>query len=101
MNHIEPEKRNQLLALFRHGVGVRAAAKQVGCHRDTAMRLRRKWAAMPEFTRLSDEDYDLLKDALELALMVWKDASDAHKVERIEAILELLSMSRFLEYPTK
>ena len=56
---------------------------------------------MPEFTRLSDEDYDLLKDALELALMVWKDASDAHKVERIEAILELLSMSRFLEYPTK
>lgn len=45
MNELEPAKRDQLLALFREGVGVRKAALIVGCHRDTAMRLRRKWKA--------------------------------------------------------
>lgn len=43
MNRLNNNKRRELFRLFGEGLGVRAAARRVGCHRDTAMRVRRSW----------------------------------------------------------
>lgn len=43
MNVLPPEKIAALFALFGRGVGVRAAAREVGCNRGTSMRYRQRW----------------------------------------------------------
>lgn len=43
MNVLPPAKASALHAAFSRGVGVRAAAREVGCNRSTAAAYRRKW----------------------------------------------------------
>lgn len=43
MNIIPPEEREALVRLFDAGVGTLAAARKVGCNKNTASRYRRKW----------------------------------------------------------
>jgi hypothetical protein len=57
MNRIDPSKARRLFSAFAKGIGVRAAAKSVGIHRDTAMRYRRQWLAIRPKLQLA---YDAL-----------------------------------------
>jgi len=57
MNVLTPEKITALRALFERGIGVRAAAREIGCNRGTAARYRHAWIEA-ELQRA----YDLLWD---------------------------------------
>jgi uncharacterized protein VirK/YbjX len=63
---LPPEKVRELHGQFLAGLGIRAAARAVGVHRDTAMRYRRAWvherlqAAYDELWNGNDEACDAI-----------------------------------------
>lgn len=74
MNRLQDTKKRHLHRLFEQGIGVRAVARMVGCHRDTAMRERRQWtsdAGLRSRSKLIEvtlrEAYDKLWDGDDVA----------------------------------
>ena len=58
---LRPEKAERLYAALSAGTGIRAAAREVGCHRDTAMRYRRA-LRRAEIDAVMQQAYDALHD---------------------------------------
>ncbi len=61
VNTLRPEKAERLYAALAAGKGVRAVAREVGCHRDTAMRYRRS-LRRAEIDAVMQQAYDALHD---------------------------------------